>query len=521
MAHVPLSGSERTPLSGAKCTGGADPGETLQAMLVLRRQGLGEFHDLADKVVAGRAAAPLSRQAFADKFGAAPSDFAKVARFARRYGLVVVRQDAASGTVVLEGTVAEFNAAFQITLQRYQHAGGSYRGCDGPLRLPEELHGIVTAVTGLDNRPQARAYYRFRPPFRVAPDTVQTGYLPTQVASFYDFPDSAGQGQCIALIELGGGYRAEDAKAYFSEIGVAAPAVTVVATDGAPHEPTGDPSGPDGEVMLDVEIAGAVAPQARLVLYFGANSDAGFIQALNGAVHDDKNRPSIISISWGGPEPSWTQQSLRAFNDALKAAAMMGITVCAASGDSGASDGVPGGDHVDFPASSPYVLACGGTRLQASAGAVERETVWNDGAQGGAGGGGVSAVFGLPAWQRSLTVSTPDGVAALARRGVPDVAGNADPATGYRVRVDGASQVVGGTSAVAPLWAGLIARINASQSKPVGYANARLYAQPAAFNDITQGDNGGFSAAAGWDACTGLGSPNGRKVAGVFSGGAK
>lgn len=516
MAHVRLSGSEREPFPDARCVGDADPGEVLRATLVLRRQGLGEFHDLADRLVAGGLPAPLSRQAFSEKFGAAPADIARVARFARRHGLVVIRQDVASSTMVLEGAAARFNDAFQITLRHYQHVGGSYRGCDGPLHLPEDLHGIVTAVVGLDDRPQAHAYFRFRPPFRVAPDDVQTGYLPTQIASLYDFPDSDGEGQCIALLELGGGYSADDARAYFSEIGVAAPTVTVVSTDGAPHQPTGAPGGPDGEVMLDVEIAGAVAPRSHLVLYFGSNSDAGFLQALNGAVHDSENRPSVISISWVGPEPSWTPQSLRAFNDALKAAAMLGITVCVAAGDSGAGGGLPGGDHVDFPASSPYVLACGGTRLQASSGAIERETVWNDGAQGGAGGGGVSAVFGLPAWQRNLTVSTPDGVTPLARRGVPDVAGNADPATGYRVRVDGSAQIIGGTSAVAPLWAALIARINASRKQPVGYVNARLYGQPSVFHDITQGGNGGFSAAPGWDACTGLGSPDGRKVAGVF-----
>lgn len=269
--------------------------------------------------------------------------------------------------------------------------------------------------------------------------------------------------------------------------------------------------------MLDIEIAGAIAPEADIAVYFSDNSDAGFIGALNAAVHDDRNRPSVISISWGGPESSWTAQSMRAFNDALKAAAMMGVTVCAASGDSGADDGVAdGGDHVDFPAASPYVLACGGTSLRASAGGPSSETVWNDGARGGASGGGVSAVYGLPAWQRNLSVSTSAGTAVLGGRGVPDVAGDADPVTGYRVRIDGTDRVVGGTSAVAPLWAALIARINASKGANVGYVNARLYANPAAFNDITQGGNGGFVASPGWDACTGLGSPSGRRLVDVL-----
>lgn len=519
MAHTPLSGSERTPLAGTHRVGEVNPEASLQAVVVLHRQGLGAFGHAADRLAAGEAPEPLSRRAFAESFGGAPADFAKLTRFAKRYGLTAVRQDAASGTMVLAGSAAQFSAAFDVVLQHYRRGEETYRGYDGPLRLPEELQDIVTAVLGLDDRPQARTYFHFRSPLPLAPDVVRSGYLATEVASLYDFPDSAGEGQCIALIELGGGYRAEDARRYFSDIGVAMPSVTVVSTDGLPHEPSGNPNGPDGEVMLDVEIAGAVVPRAHLVLYFGTNSDAGFLRALNTAVHDDKNRPSIISISWGAPELLWTQQALRAFDDTLQAAAMMGISVCAASGDRGASDGLPRGAHVNFPASSPYALACGGTRLEASAGIIESETVWNDGLQ--ASGGGVSAVFELPAWQRKLTVSTLEGVSALVRRGVPDVAGNADPATGYRVLVDGVPQIAGGTSAVAPLWAALMARINASQRQPVGYANARLYGQPAGFNDITQGNNGGFFATSGWDACTGLGSPNGRKVADVFAGDAE
>ncbi|CAM5222118.1 Pseudomonalisin [Castellaniella defragrans] len=520
MAHVELSGSARSLLAGARCIGDAASDERVEAVLVLRRPHPDEWRDGGDRLLAGERVHALSRQAFADKFGTAAQDLEAVDRFARDSGLEILRRDTAAGTVTLGGPVVHFNAAFGVVLRRYQHAGGVYRSCEGALQVPEALRGVVTAVLGLDDRPQARAHFRFRPPFRPARGEVQVSYLPTEVASLYDFPDSAGAGQCVGLIELGGAYRAEDARAYFSALGLAAPEVTVVTADGAPTTPSGGPQGADGEVMLDVEIAGAVAPQARLVLYFAANTDAGFIQAFNSAVHDNQRKPSVISISWGGPEPSWAPQSLRAFGEALQAAAMMGITVCAASGDSGASDGLSGGDHVDFPASSPYVLACGGTRLEASARAIASETVWNDGPGGGAGGGGVSSVFALPQWQRRLSVSTREGVAPLERRGVPDVAANADPATGYRVRVDGADQVVGGTSAVAPLWAGLLARINALQSQPAGYVNARFYGAQAAFHDITHGNNGGFSATKGWDACTGLGSPDGRKVAGVLTGGA-
>lgn len=284
--------------------------------------------------------------------------------------------------------------------------------------------------------------------------------------------------------------------------------------DQGSNQPSGDPNGPDGEVTLDIEIVGSIAPGATLAVYFTQNSDAGFIDAVSRAVHDTTNKPSVISISWGGPESSWTSQSLNAFNSVLQTAAALGVTVCVAAGDSGSSDGSGSGNQVDFPASSPYVLACGGTNLTASGTSISHEVVWNDGAQGGATGGGVSQAFPVPAWQSGLSAtSTKGGAAALSGRGVPDVAGDASPLTGYSVLIDGEQTVVGGTSAVAPLWAALIARINAASGQPAGFINPKLYKAPGVCNDITQGNNGSFAAALGWDACTGLGSPNGQKVA--------
>ncbi|XBS70764.1 S53 family peptidase [Acerihabitans sp. KWT182] len=287
--------------------------------------------------------------------------------------------------------------------------------------------------------------------------------------------------------------------------------------NGGKNNPSGGANGADGEVMLDIEIVGALAPQATLAVYFAGNTDQGFIDAVNTAIHDTANRPSVISISWGGPESSWTTQSLDAFDDVLQSAAALGVTVCVAAGDSGSSDGVDdGADHVDFPASSPYALACGGTRLVAADNAIKTETVWNDGAQGGAGGGGISTHFPLPDWQKSLkAVRTGGKQTALSHRGVPDVAGNASPETGYKVLVQGQWTVVGGTSAVAPLWAGLIARANAAAGKTLGYLQPLLYTADAC-RDVTQGNNGDFAAAPGWDACTGLGSPDGEKVAALL-----
>jgi kumamolisin len=146
------------------------------------------------------------------------------------------------------------------------------------------------------------------------------------------------------------------------------------------------------------------------------------------------------------------------------------------------------------------------------------ESVWNDGEQGGASGGGVSGFFTLPAWQDGLQLTLTSGVTqALTMRGVPDVSGDADPDTGYDVRIDGTDTVIGGTSAVAPLWAGLIARINSTRGTPVGLINPQLYATASVLNDITTGNNGSYEAGQGWDACTGLGSPDGTKIAALFA----
>jgi kumamolisin len=297
--------------------------------------------------------------------------------------------------------------------------------------------------------------------------------------------------------------------------------VSAVSVGNGSNSPTGSPDGPDGEVMLDIEVAGAIAPGTKIVAYFAENTDAGFLNAITTAVHDSTNNPSVISISWGGPESSWTQQAMTSMDEAFQAAVAMGVTVCVAAGDDGSTDGVSDGlNHVDFPSSSPNVLACGGTKLVGSNGTISSETVWNELASNeGATGGGISDVFPLPSWQASAGVPASANPNHHVGRGVPDVAGDADPTTGYVTLVDGQSGVIGGTSAVAPLWAGLMALINQRLGKPVGFINALLYqnqGKTADFNDITSGNNGAYSAGPGWDACTGLGSPIGAQVGSVL-----
>ena len=517
--HV-LVGSERAPLLGARSVGKANPAERLEATLLLRSPAPEALKEQVKKLMSGdNLVRHLKREEFASKFGARASDIEAVKKFAKQHGLLVVQAEAARRTLVLSGTVAQFNEAFGVDLQVFEHDGGTYRGRTGPIQLPEELHGVVEAVLGLDNRPQARPHFRARPSHGnvhwTSTSAAATSFTPSQLALLYDFPNGTGQGECIAIIELGGGFRPADLQAYFSEIGTSLPSVSAVSVDHGKNQPTGDANGPDGEVMLDIEVAGAIAPAARIVVYFAPNTDAGFLDAVTTAVHDTTNKPSVISISWGGPESSWTQQSMTAFDEAFQAGAAMGITVCIATGDNGSSDGVSGGSaHVDFPASSPHALACGGTSLRAASGKIVSETVWNDGANGGAGGGGISTFFPLPSWQGGLQVTSTQGAKTpLRNRGVPDVSADADPETGYDVRVDGSDTVIGGTSAVAPLWAGLIARINAAKGTPVGLINAQLYQNTKCLNDVTEGNNGAFAAASGWDACSGLGTPDGQKIA--------
>jgi kumamolisin len=241
----------------------------------------------------------------------------------------------------------------------------------------------------------------------------------------------------------------------------------------------------------------------------------------------------VVSISWGGSEDFQPQQFLEGLGETLQDAATLGVTVCCASGDNGSADmptndpGSPwdGAPHVDFPSSDPFALACGGTKLVGSGTTITDEQVWNDGPQGGAGGGGVSNKFPRPDYQTMLSIpAAPNGSNG---RGVPDVSGNADPETGYQIFLAGNPAVVGGTSAVAPLWAGLIARINqrlvSIGSKPVGFLNPVIYASSVAdsgafrdivsgTNDITGSLNGRYTAGPGWDPASGLGSPNGSKL---------
>lgn len=513
--RVVLKGSARAALQGGQDAGPADPKQQIEVTVFLRRGSkAGEFPSVA-RIGASlpRERKYLSREEFARLYGASEADIETIRAFAARYSLKVVSEDRAGRIVKLSGKVQAFSEAFGANLRHYEHPSGAYRCRTGSITIPANLEFVVEGVFGLDNRPQAKTHFRLR---KKKPDVhaeaAAVSYSPLQVAQAYRFPaGTTGAGQCIAVIELGGGYKTTDLDSFFRGLGITTPKVTAVSVDGGANSPTGDSSGPDGEVELDIEVAGAIAPAAQIAAYFAPNTDQGFIDAVIAAVHDSKLKPSIVSISWGGPEDSWTAQARDALNSACEDASTMGVSVLAASGDDGSTDGSTGGTPtVDFPAASPFVIGCGGTKLTISNSAIGSEQAWNDlSSNEGATGGGISEVFALPAFQEDAKIpKAPNGFVG---RGVPDVAGNADPETGYNVFVDGQQAVIGGTSAVAPLWAGLVALINQSLGTNVGYVNPLLYSAKVepGFHDVTSGSNGNYSAGPGWDACTGLGSPDG------------
>ena len=510
-SRVVIHGSERAPLEGAHLVGAVPENERLELTVRLRPRN--PLTQLAGERVVDDALPQqrryLSRKELAGLHAADPQDVKKINAFARQHGLSVSKSKSDPRSLTLSGTAAAFSAAFGVQLQRFEHPDGTFRGRSGALTVPSELDGIIEGVFGLDDRPQARPHYQVH---GAASEAARANaFTALQLSDLYSFPSGLdGKGESIAIIELGGGYRTADLKAYFSGLGLPTPKVKTVKVDGGRNKPS-TPDGADGEVMLDIEVAGTVAPRARIVVYFAPNTDRGFLDAINRAIHDTSNKPSVISISWGGPESSWTAQAMTQFDQAFQAAAAVGVTVCVAAGDNGSADGVKDGkSHVDFPASSPFVLGCGGTKLLASASTITSETVWNEGPDS-ATGGGASGNFPRPTYQKSVLVPGP----AAAGRGVPDVAGDADPATGYKVRVDGQDMVIGGTSAVAPLWAGLISRFNQRLKTPVGFMNPLLYgslASTGVCRDVTGGNNGAFSAGPGWDACTGWGSPAGSKL---------
>jgi len=507
---VTLRGSDRRPLTGGRVIGPVDPAERIEVSVVTRSRSssarAARIEALGARPLNLRP--HLTRARFREIYGAGMDQIGPIETFAARHNLEVLGADPARRTVELSGRIEDLGGAFGVKLERWSARDLEYRGRTGPIILPAELGPVVQGVFGLDDRPQAVAHLR-GPATIVAPPIS-----PAEIGRLYGFPSELdGGGETIAIVNLGGRLRPAGLHACFDALGLPTPNVVAVSVDdsydGAPEHA----GGPEGDVTLEIAVAGALAPAATIVVYSAPNTDRGFLDALTTAIHDQRHRPSVVSIAWGAAECEWTQQAMRAIDEALQAAALLGITVLAAAGDDGARDQVDDGlAHVDFPASSPHVLACGGTRLALGARGVTVETAWGRVGSDGAGGGGVSNVFRLPSWQADVGVPLSVNPGRRVGRGVPDVAASADPAAGYQMSVDGVVGGFGGTGFVATLWAGLIACLNQRLGRPAGYLNPLLYRRTnrsVLFRDIAHGPSDVYPARPGWDAHTGLGSPRG------------
>jgi kumamolisin len=562
-----LENSLRHPLAGSRRLGPLDLSEVLPVTITVRRRpdapSLPDQEHWASTPPAEREY--LSSEEFAERYGADMEDLELVANFVREHGLIVVEKNASQRVVIASGAAANLNKAFAVELGRYEAPpiaekprrpgrpadkaapadpkkegkpekgrekaeGAVYVGYEGYVHIPERLAEVVEGVFGLDRRRLARR--------AVTPFPTITPLTPPQVAKLYDFPapPPGMHRETIGLLEFSDpiigtcGYYPGDVTAYFtSPLGIGPgylpPTLTDIGVNGASNSPGGFD---DIEVALDIQVAGAGAQGAHINVYFTTWDENGWVLAIKRAVHPKpgERRPSVLSISWAWSEfdaagaLTWTKAVMDAVGDTFREAALFGMTVFAASGDYGSSAGIPGAvAHVAFPESDPWVTSVGGTTIGNVLGTSFTEVTWVDSAvEFGTTGGGISDAFRLPFWQRHHDVPVSVNPGNRRGRGVPDVAGYA---SGFSIVYAGAALAdVQGTSEAAPLYAALIALINAHLGRRVGYLNPTIYSDRFrhCFRDIADGRNNadlgapGYTSIVGWDACTGLGSIKGHAL---------
>jgi hypothetical protein len=406
--------------------------------------------------------------------------------------------------------------AFGVELGSYKTPEETYRGREGVINLPSDLVPIVEGVFGLDNRRMAKPLLSRTDvkSIKGAKPTANTSPLtPPQVAKLYNFPTNSAQGQTIGILEFGGGFVASDVQTYFKNLGIAAPKMATVLVDGATNSPQPNDDYTI-ETNLDISVAGAAAPGAALAVYFAPWTEQGWVDVVTKAVHDATNKPSVISISYGLAEGTdiWSTACINAVSATFQEAAALGVTVLAASGDRGSTSGLNDGKaHVMYPGSDPNLTCVGGTTISNVNGTNFTQDTWSD---YGVTGGGVSDVFALPTYQAWAGVPASANGGGHTGRGIPDIAGNASPNSGYMLYMQsygGNYGPIGGTSAAAPLYAGLTALINAQMGEPLGFLNINVYAFAGGYvyEDVNDGvSNGtpGYKSGPGWDACTGFGS---------------
>jgi kumamolisin len=528
-SHPPARGSnQRTRV---------DDRELVEAIIIVRRRPDGRpLKDLRYfQTVAPSQRQRLTREEFEEQHGASPRDLDRVVGFLSEQRLQADEINRSSRSIAVRGTAAQFSAAFGVTFYRYKLKQGTYRGYQGFPRLPRPLNAIVEAIVGLDNRPLPMRHHTGpNDPFTTLPLT------PLRVANLYNFPPGNGQGETIAIYQsptsaTTPGYTVGDVAATLAGFGGGLVAPTTVDISVAGQKNSGVS---DGETLIDISVASAIAQSALIAVYFTANSAYGVVKCLQQMIHPNRAAgdpvPTVISISFGwAPDDDSqhiTDDEYKQLSSLFHDAANLNITVLVSSGDWGVTySGTTA--QTSYPASDPWVLACGGTTIGVSSTGMEQEWVWNDGA--GTTGGGISARFDVPAYQSAISLPT-SLLNGRKGRGIPDVAGNASNNSGYPVSTVAFpnASTSGGTSVVAPLYAGLMAIINsllreAGLAYRVGFANPLLYGLSSTVcRDVTAtagpADNSfngvpGYPAGSGWDACTGLGTIDGAALLNAFS----
>jgi kumamolisin len=536
--RVPLSGSRPVHPAGARfLRDQPDDRQVIGVTVVVRPRCSTAWIARAARRMALRAPGErryLGPDEFTQRCGAAPADLDKVAAFGRRFGLRVAERSADRWCVVLTGSIERMATAFAVTFATCEHGdGGPYRTHLDAVSLPIGIARLVVAVIGLDARPFVRLPQRaFRTHSR-----RRKPVAPRALAAFYEFPHrTSGHGQAIGIIELGGSFTRADVKA---SLGGRMPRITVVGVDGQRNSPYSSSAfrrdwkllcQPPGrlspavvqrlsqsanrllsivETTMDIELAAALAPEAHLVVYLAPPTFHGKYHAFTKAIADRRNHPGVVSCSFGLLETEVTRGYARAVNFALQAGSLKGITFCAATGDYGSGPEAGRPPIVQYPASDPFVLACGGTSVRLG---TRRERAWREITFGRfmASGGGFSRQFARPRWAHEAQKAF-----RHRGRGVPDVAAKADVNGGYRIVVGGAPMAMGGTSAAAPLWAALIARINEGIGTRLGLLTPWLYDKVSrpAIRDVPVGSTGVYRARPrGWDPCTGFGTPRGAEL---------
>ncbi len=464
----------------------------------------------------------LSHKEYEESYGISDVTIAEIEELAGLHGINILSIDRSKRTAFLKGTAEQINKTFLIQMGYFENSEPDAQqhaiGYVGTPQLEGPLNNKVSSINGLSHQEKKEKRVRHLQNIQAMPasPTTKVGYWPTLVAEAYQFPDADGKGECIGIIELGGTFKQSDIDGYFKALGLASPEIVIVG-----NQPKANPKSyaEDVEVTSDIQVAGALVPKAKIVLYYG-NS---ILEAMKLAIADTKNSPSVLSISWAASEFKYSNAELQALAQASYEASLKGITVLGASGDHGAYNiGLaPKGmnmPNVNIPASLGFVLGCGGTQLTVSGETISSEVVWNEviGNMHAGTGGGFSNKFGMPAYQANASSHYFQYYPALrnSARGVPDVGASASNVTGYTVLFNGVWMKVGGTSLSTPLWAALIVRLNQLLGHRLGFINSTLYrmAGTSAFRGIVSGNNGYYNALTYWNPCTGLGSPNGKEI---------